>query len=94
MYLKGIAIASHPPVIIPEIGGGRELKAEKTIRGIRDLAMKTAEIRPDTIVLITPHGNVFQDGVSVVYETRIQGDFGDFGELGTNESSCFFSFSY
>lgn len=79
MYLKGIAIASHPPVIIPEIGGGRELKAEKTIRGIRDLAMKTAEIRPDTIVLITPHGNVFQDGVSVVYETRIQGDFGDFG---------------
>ncbi|MGL6293737.1 hypothetical protein [Eubacterium aggregans] len=35
MYLKGIAMASHPPIIIPEVGNGREQKAEKTIRGMK-----------------------------------------------------------
>lgn len=79
MYLKGIGIASHPPVIIPEVGGGKELLAEKTVRGIRDLALKVAEIKPKTIVCITPHGNVFQDGVAVIYETKISGDLGAFG---------------
>ena len=57
MYLKGIGIASHPPVIIPEVGGGRELMAEKTVRGMRDLALKVAETKPKVIVCITPHGN-------------------------------------
>lgn len=32
MYLKGLGIACHPPVLIPEIGEGRENEAEKTIR--------------------------------------------------------------
>ena len=40
MYLKGLGIACHPPVLIPEIGEGRENEAEKTIRGLRDLALK------------------------------------------------------
>ena len=79
MYLKGIGIASHPPAIVPEVGGGRELLAEKTVRGIRDLALKVAGAKPKTIVLITPHGNVFQDGVAVVYETKISGDLAAFG---------------
>ena len=79
MYLKGIGIASHPPVIIPEVGGGRELMAEKTVRGMRDLALKVAETKPKVIVCITPHGNVFQDGVSVIYETRLEGDMSEYG---------------
>ena len=66
MYLKGLGIACHPPVLIPEIGEGRENEAEKTIRGLRDLALKVAEIKPEVIVCITPHGNVFRDGVAAI----------------------------
>lgn len=66
-------------MIIPEIGGGRELMAEKTIRGMRDLALKIAEIKPKVIICITPHGNVFQDGVSVIYETKLEGDMAAYG---------------
>ncbi|AFA47433.1 AmmeMemoRadiSam system protein A [Acetobacterium woodii] len=79
MYLKGLGIACHPPVLIPEVGEGRENEAQKTIRGLRDLAMKVAEIKPQVIVCITPHGNVFRDGVAVVYENRLQGDLENFG---------------
>lgn len=89
MYLKGIGIVSHPPVIIPEVGRGKELMAEKTVRGVRNLAMKIAEIKPETIVVITPHGNVFQDGVSVIYETRIAGNLKDFGVADVSmQKSC------
>ncbi|WP_296560292.1 AmmeMemoRadiSam system protein A [uncultured Acetobacterium sp.] len=79
MYLKGVGIACHPPILIPEIGQGRENEAEKTIRGLRDLALKVAEIKPEVIVCITPHGNVFRDGVAVVYESQMKGDLRNFG---------------
>lgn len=79
MNLKGIAIASHPPVIVPEVGDGRERMADKTVRGMRDLGLRAAALKPEIVVLITPHGNVFQDGISVVYEQKIAGDLADFG---------------
>ncbi|MGV8905905.1 MAG: AmmeMemoRadiSam system protein A [Acetobacterium sp.] len=89
MFLKGIGIASHPPVLIPEIGQGRENEAEKTSRGLRDLALKVAEIKPKTIVCITPHGNVFRDGVAIVYEHQISGNLVKFGnDSMTMEKEC------
>ncbi|MGL4282912.1 MAG: AmmeMemoRadiSam system protein A [Eubacterium aggregans] len=38
-----------------------------------------AKIKPKTIVCITPHGNVFRDGVSVLYHPTLSGDFSEFG---------------
>jgi len=89
MFLKGIGIASHPPVLIPEIGAGRENEAEKTTRGLRDLALKVAEVKPKTIVCITPHGNVFRDGVAVIYDHHITGNLEKFGnESISMEKDC------
>lgn len=89
MFLKGIGIASHPPVLIPEIGEGRENEAEITTRGLRDLALKVAEIKPKTIVCITPHGNVFRDGVAVIYDHHITGNLEKFGNDGISmEKDC------
>ncbi|MEG1331238.1 MAG: AmmeMemoRadiSam system protein A, partial [Eubacterium sp.] len=79
MFLKGISIASHPPIIVPEVGKGKELSAEKTIRGMKDMALAVAELKPEIIVCITPHGSVFRDGVSIVYETKIAGNLEEFG---------------
>jgi len=79
LNLKGIAMLSHPPVIIPEIAKGREKEADQTIRGIKDVALNIAKIAPEVIVCITPHGNVFQDTVSVVYETKMTGNLEPFG---------------
>jgi len=89
MYLKGVGIACHPPVLIPEVGEGRENEAQKTIRGLRDLALKVAEVKPEVIVCITPHGNVFRDGVAVVYENQMKGDLRNFGHPEINlEKDC------
>lgn len=79
MKLKGIAIATHAPIIVPEIGRGEENNAAATVRGMKDMALEVARAKPKTIVCITPHGPVFRDGVCVLYETRLAGDFGAFG---------------
>jgi AmmeMemoRadiSam system protein A len=76
-------------VLIPEVGEGRENEAQKTIRGLRDLALKVAEVKPEVIVCITPHGNVFRDGVAVVYENQMKGDLRNFGHPEINlEKDC------
>ena len=75
----GLMITPHPPIIIPEIGGGKETEAKDTIEGIRKIAEVVKEKEPELIVCITPHGNVFQDGVCVLDEGTIYGNLGQFG---------------
>ena len=77
--LLGLAISPHPPIIIPEIGGGREREAQDTIDGMRKMAKKVAEKKPELLVVITPHGNVFSDGICILAEEEITGDMGNFG---------------
>lgn len=78
-FIKGIAMAPHPPIIIPEIGRGEEKAAGKTIEGMKKLAADIESIKPETIVFITPHGNAFSDGLCVLDEERISGSLGQFG---------------
>lgn len=89
MFTKAIAIASHPPIIVPEVGGGREMKAQATIDGMRELGRRIAGLKPQTIICITPHGNAFRDGMAVTYEPKVKGDFSAFGvpEVGL-EKEC------
>ncbi|SET33257.1 uncharacterized protein, PH0010 family/AmmeMemoRadiSam system protein A/AmmeMemoRadiSam system protein B [Natronincola peptidivorans] len=77
--LQGVAISPHPPIIILEVGGGREREAQKTIDGMTKMVKTIAEKQPELIVLITPHGTVFQDGVSVLAEETLKGDLSKFG---------------
>lgn len=69
----------HPPIILPEIGRGEELKAIKTIEGVKALSDDIKENSPDTIIVITPHGPVFSDAVAISVEKKLKGDFGSFG---------------
>lgn len=77
--ILGLAISPHPPIIIPEIGEGREKQAQKTINGMDKMAKTVARKKPQTIVVITPHGNLFTDGISILEARELVGDMGDFG---------------
>src|SRR5690606_170117 len=37
------------------------------------------EKEPTTIIVITPHGPLFRDAISISAEKELKGDFGDFG---------------
>ncbi len=69
----------HPPIIIPEIGKGEEIKIQSTIDACRKIGREISETEPETIVVITPHGPVFSDAIALSTETSISGDLGHFG---------------
>ena len=51
----------HPPIILPQIGRGEELKIKKTITSCREIAKKIAALKPDTIVITSPHSIIYSD---------------------------------
>ena len=48
-------IVPHPPIILPEIGRGEELKIAATTAAYQAVADEIAALKPDTIVLSSPH---------------------------------------
>lgn len=69
----------HPPVAIPKVGGKTTAQLSKTIEGFQNAAQTVAEQKPDTIIVITPHGPCFHDMFYIPSQKRISGDFSAFG---------------
>lgn len=67
-------IAPHPPVIVPEVGRGREAETARTIAALDQVAGEMASLRPETVVIISPHGPVHPSGVGILTAQRAQGD--------------------
>lgn len=69
----------HPPIVIPEIGQGEEIKVQKTVDSIKRVAREIKVLKPKTIVIITPHGPLFKDALAISDTDSINGDFARFG---------------
>lgn len=69
----------HPPIIISQIGRGKEMEAQRTIDGMEKLGELIKVNKPETIIFITPHGNSFSNGTCILDEPVIKGDFSAFG---------------
>lgn len=72
-------LSPHPPMLIPEIGGERLRDVAATVEGMQQMARGLVDSYPETVIFITPHGNVFSDAVSALSEARLEGDFSNFG---------------
>jgi AmmeMemoRadiSam system protein A len=73
------ALSPHPPLIVPYIGKNRLQDVEQTVQAMRAMASQLAESQPETVVFITPHGNVFTDCLTALAEARLYGDLSSFG---------------
>ena len=61
MAVVGALMVPHPPIILPEVGRGEEKKIRKTAEAYEKAALLAAELKPDTIVLISPHSVMYAD---------------------------------
>ncbi len=68
----------HPPLIIPEIGRGEEKKIQDTIDAYHEVGRRIGALRPDTIVLISPHQIMYADYFHISPGKSGKGDFGQF----------------
>ncbi|MFH1347424.1 MAG: AmmeMemoRadiSam system protein B [Candidatus Margulisiibacteriota bacterium] len=73
------AIMPHPPIIVPEIGKGQLDQVAQTVAAMENIAnqLKTKDI--DTLIVITPHGEVGQASVPVYASHVFEGSFSSFG---------------
>ena len=72
-------IVPHPPLIIPEIGRGEERKIQKTIDAYHSIAKQISEIKPDTIIITTPHSIMYSDYIHISPGKGAKGSFREFG---------------
>jgi len=73
------ALSPHPPLLIPEIGGSRLKDVKNTGQGLQEMARQLVDSCPETLVFLTPHGNIFSDALSALGDKQLEGDFASFG---------------
>jgi len=73
------ALSPHPPLLIPEIGGNRFNDVKNTQQGLQEMARQLVDSCPETVVFLTPHGNIFSDALSALGDKELEGDFASFG---------------
>lgn len=78
MGITSAIMVPHPPLIIPEIGRGKENGIEKTIHAYDEAARQLAEHKPETIALISPHQILYSDYFHISPGNGAKGDFGRF----------------
>jgi len=78
--LSFAAICPHPPLLIPSIGGRDLAEIKNTVDAMNLLSDRMENEKIDTIMVISPHGSVFMDLMSINTSEKLIGDFTDFGD--------------
>ncbi|MFT4143881.1 MAG: AmmeMemoRadiSam system protein A [Mobilitalea sp.] len=79
MALVGAFIVPHPPLLIPEVGKGQELKVAQTLNSYREIAARIAALEPETIIITSPHSFMYSDYFHISPGHSAKGNFGKFG---------------
>lgn len=79
MKLLKAYLVPHPPIIMESIGGSDSKTCIDTINAMHAISEQIADLRPDNIIIISPHAPLFRDAVAVISNKEMYGDFGRFG---------------
>ena len=79
MSVIGTFALPHPPLIIPEVGKGNEKIVEKTIESYKKIAKEIAKLKPETIIISSPHTVCFKDYFYISSTPIMRGSFEEFG---------------
>lgn len=72
----------HPPIAVPEVGGREVEKVQSTVQGMKRMARSLVDSGAKSLIIITPHGPVYQDALSISVFSKMQGDLGQFNAPG------------
>jgi AmmeMemoRadiSam system protein B len=76
--LSFAAICPHPPILIPSIGGDESSKVLMTSNALDSLGQEVKEKNVETILVISPHGFVSLDAMTISSAEMISGDLAEF----------------
>ena len=78
MSILGAFMVPHPPMIVPEIGRGSEAQIRKTIEAYQQVAEEIASLKPETIIITSPHATMYADYFHISPGRRAKGSFAEF----------------
>lgn len=78
MSVTGAIMVPHPPLIIPDVGRGEERKIQATIDAYEKAARFLADLRPDTVVVLSPHSVMYADYFHISPGPGAKGSFARF----------------
>ena len=79
MPILGAFILPHPPVILPEVGHGREQALSATIRAFQACAERIRALDPETVVVVSSHATSYTDYFHISPGAGATGDMARFG---------------
>ena len=78
MSIIAAYMVPHPPMIVPQIGRGNEKQIQETIDAYRDVAREIASLKPETIIISSPHSVMYSDYFHISPGRNAHGDFSRF----------------
>ena len=79
MAILAAFMVPHPPLIIPAIGKGSENQVRKTIESYKCIADEISKLKPDTIIISSPHSVMYYDYFHISPGESASGSFARFG---------------
>ncbi|MBE6045949.1 MAG: AmmeMemoRadiSam system protein A [Clostridiales bacterium] len=79
MSVLAAFMVPHPPMIVPDVGRGSETQIEETTRAYQKTAEEIAALRPETIVITSPHSVMYSDYFHISPGKGAKGSFAGFG---------------
>ena len=61
MSILGAVAVPHPPIILPEVGRGEEIKISATTAAYEEIARRIVDLNPQTIIITSPHSIMYAD---------------------------------
>ncbi len=77
--IKFACVCPHPPVLVHEVGRGRERETQRTIDALEQVAEEMARHRPETVVLMATHGPLNPKAFYLLTAAAVEGDFSRWG---------------
>ncbi len=75
-------VCPHPPVMVPAVGKKQSDMVIESRRAMLELGKRLKESGAGTMVMITPHGPVFNDVIAINASTVLKGSLKSFGAPG------------
>ena len=79
MPMLGAVLTPHPPVLLPEVGGGREREIAATGRAMAQAAAEVARWKPEVLIVASPHTILYGDYFHIAPGPGATGSMAAFG---------------
>ena len=86
MSIMAAFMVPHPPMIVPEIGRGSEEQVLETTKAYERAAAEVAALKPDTIIITSPHSVMYADYFHISPGSAAKGSFSRFRASGVKFS--------